>query len=102
MMINALVIMLVLGGILGAILAISSNVFHVEVDSREEEVTSLLPGYNCGACGFPGCSGLAHALVNKEVSNFPCKITSVDKKEKIIDYLKNTPGPNGETVEIKD
>lgn len=101
-MINALVIMLVLGGILGAILAISSNVFHVEVDSREEEVTSLLPGYNCGACGFPGCSGLAHALVNKEVSNFPCKITSADKKEKIIDYLKNTPGPNGETVEIKD
>ena len=100
-MINALVIMLILGAILGAILAISSNLFHVEVDKREEKVVSKLPGYNCGACGFPGCSGLAHALVNKEVTNFPCKIASVDKKAEIIDYLKNTPGPNGETVEIK-
>ena len=100
-MINALVVMLILGAILGAILAIASKVFHVEVDKREEEVTSKLPGYNCGACGFPGCSGLAHALVEKEVSTFPCKITSLDKKAEIIDYLKNTPGPNGETVEIK-
>ena len=100
-MINALVVMLILGAILGAILAIASKVFHVEVDKREEEVTSKLPGYNCGACGFPGCSGLAHALVEKEVSTFPCKITSPDKKVEIIDYLKNTPGPNGETVEIK-
>ena len=100
-MINALVIMLILGAILGAILAISSKVFHVEVDKREEEVVSKLPGYNCGACGFPGCSGLAHALVNKEVTNFPCKIASADKKAEIIDYIKNTPGPNGETVEIK-
>ncbi len=100
-MINALLIMLILGAILGAILAISSKVFHVEVDKREEEVTSKLPGYNCGACGFPGCSGLAHALVEGEVTNFPCKITAADKKNEIIDYLKNTPGPNGETVEIK-
>ena len=100
-MINALIIMLILGGVLGLILGISSKVFHVEVDTREEEVTSRLPGYNCGACGFPGCSGLAHALVNKEVENFPCKIIAEDKKALIIDYLKNTPGPNGETVEIK-
>ena len=100
-MINALVIMLILGAILGAILAISSKLFHVEVDKREEEVTSKLPGYNCGACGFPGCSGLANALVTGELTNFPCKVTSADKKAEIIDYLKNTPGPNGETVEIK-
>ncbi len=100
-MINALIIMLILGGVLGAILAISANVFHVEVDKREEEVSAKLPGYNCGACGYPGCSGLAHALVEGEVTNFPCKITAADKKAEIIDYLKNTPGPNGETVEIK-
>lgn len=101
-MINALVVMSILGGMLGLILSISSKVFHVEVDTREEEVASRLPGYNCGACGFPGCSGLAHALVNKEVEKFPCKIIAEDKKASIIDYLKNTPGPNGETVEIKD
>ncbi len=100
-MINALIIMLILGGVLGAILAISANVFHVEVDKREEEVSAKLPGYNCGACGYPGCSGLAHALVEGEVTNFPCKIATADKKAEIIDYLKNTPGPNGETVEIK-
>lgn len=98
---HVILIMFIIGGILGGVLAIASKVFKVEVDEREEKVTSLLPGYNCGACGFAGCSGLAHGLVSKEVSNFACKICKEDKKQEIIDYLKNTPGPDGSTIEIK-
>jgi electron transport complex protein RnfB len=39
----------------------------VEVDPREMALLELLPGVNCGACGFAGCSGYARALVKGEV-----------------------------------
>ena len=58
-MIQAIVLMLVLGAILGLGLGLANKFLAVEVDERVETVTSLLPGYNCGSCGFPGCSGLA-------------------------------------------
>ena len=65
-MLNAISMMLVLGAALGLLLAIAGKVFYVEVDTRVEQITHMLPGYNCGACGYPGCVGLAEALVNGE------------------------------------
>ena len=65
------------------------------------KVTSLLPGYNCGGCGFPGCSGMAEALVSKDMDHIACKPCKADKRQEIIDYLKNTPGPDGSTIEVK-
>ncbi|MGA1795292.1 MAG: RnfABCDGE type electron transport complex subunit B [bacterium] len=44
-------------------LGIASRFFAVEVDPRVKEVEALLPGANCGGCGFPGCSGFAEAVV---------------------------------------
>ena len=55
----------VLGGIgllFGVLLSIASVVFKVEVNPKVEEVLDALPGANCGACGFPGCEGLAVAI----------------------------------------
>jgi len=52
-----------LGLIFGAVLAFAARRFGVRVDPRVEEITEILPGSNCGACGYPGCAGLAEALV---------------------------------------
>ena len=30
--------------------------FYIKEDNRKEGLTALLPGYNCGACGNPGCA----------------------------------------------
>jgi len=56
--------------VLGAIALVSSVVlyvvskkFAVHEDPRIGEVTAVLPGANCGGCGFPGCGGMADALV---------------------------------------
>jgi electron transport complex protein RnfB len=35
----------------------------VEGDPRLAQVEALLPGTNCGQCGFPGCAGAAAAMV---------------------------------------
>jgi Na+-translocating ferredoxin:NAD+ oxidoreductase subunit B len=101
MVIFAVVLMLVLGAILGLGLGVADKYLKVEADERVETVTGLLPGYNCGGCGFPGCSGMAEALVSKDMDHIACKPCKPDKRQEIIDYLKNTPGPDGSTIELK-
>ena len=53
MVIVAVIMMLVLGAVLGLGLGVADKYLKVEADVRVEKVTSLLPGYNCGGCGFP-------------------------------------------------
>ncbi|MEG0729852.1 MAG: RnfABCDGE type electron transport complex subunit B [Cetobacterium sp.] len=56
---------LILGGtglFMGLFLAYASKKFEVEVDPKVEAVVGVLPGINCGACGYPGCSGYAEAI----------------------------------------
>lgn len=57
--ISSVLVVGLLGLLFGIILAFASKVFHVKVDRKVEEVRAALPGANCGACGFPGCDGLA-------------------------------------------
>ncbi len=55
-------VLAVTGLAFGAILAYASRVFAVETDPKVETITQALPGANCGACGYPGCSGYAQAV----------------------------------------
>ncbi|HNZ53137.1 MAG TPA: RnfABCDGE type electron transport complex subunit B, partial [bacterium] len=55
---------------LGTVAAVSAIVlfviakkFKVEEDPRIDVIAELLPGANCGGCGYPGCRGFAEALV---------------------------------------
>lgn len=100
-MVQAILMMLVLGAILGAGLGIAAKVFHVEPDTRVDYISTQLPGYNCGGCGYPGCNGFADAMISGDESNWKCRPCSAEQKAKIIEYLKTTPGPDGKTVNIK-
>ena len=57
------------GIILGFFLGISGEKFKVEVDPREEAILEVLPGNNCGGCGYAGCSGLAAAIAKGEAAS---------------------------------
>ncbi|MBN1256904.1 MAG: RnfABCDGE type electron transport complex subunit B [Planctomycetes bacterium] len=61
-----------IGAVLGIVLAWGSKRFFVKVDERVEQVEAILPGVNCGACGFPGCSGYAEAIVTSEATMTLC------------------------------
>lgn len=90
-----------IGAILGLILAIAANVFAIVEDPRYAQVMQLLPGYNCGACGYPGCQGLANALVDQETNDVRrCKPSNQQQRDSIVDYLQSTPGPDGETLQV--
>lgn len=67
----------VVGGVallIGLLLGAAGKAFHVEVDEREQAVREALPGNNCGGCGFPGCDGLAKAIVDGSASVNACPV----------------------------
>ena len=53
------VVLGITGVLMGLFLAFASKKFEVEVDPKVEAILAILPGANCGACGFPGCAGYA-------------------------------------------
>lgn len=55
-----------LGLLFGSGLAFASKKFAVETDPKVEKILSELPGANCGACGYPGCSAYAEAAAEGE------------------------------------
>lgn len=82
-MLNAIV---VLGGIavlFGGVLAVASKKLHVVTDPRLDLIIELLPGANCGACGFPGCGGLANAIVKGDATASSCLPCSLDSAQGI-------------------
>ncbi len=61
-----------LGAVLGIGLAIASRLLAVKKDERIEKVENLLPGLNCGACGFAGCASYAEAIVESDEELTKC------------------------------
>ena len=62
------------GILIGFLLGIAGERLKVEVDEREEKIMGVLPGNNCGGCGYPGCSGLAAAIVKGEAPVGQCPV----------------------------
>ncbi len=62
-MAQAIITLVVLGGLFGACLYVASKYLSVEVDPRVERISDVLPGANCGGCAFGGCAAYAKAVV---------------------------------------
>jgi Na+-translocating ferredoxin:NAD+ oxidoreductase subunit B len=65
-LIAAIFILTALGLALGALLGVASRFLKVEESALTGEVEALLPGSQCGQCGFPGCTPAAAAVANGE------------------------------------
>ena len=52
----------ILGGSLGLLLAVAARQLRVEGDPLVAELEALLPGSQCGQCGYPGCAAGAVAI----------------------------------------
>jgi len=96
-------ILVILAIISGLGLGFANKYLEVKEDNRIDDVEKLLPGYNCGSCGFPGCRGFASAVVNGENDKLSkCKPGKKDKNfDAIIDYLKNHPNNDGSEIKVE-
>lgn len=82
-MTTAVIIMGSLGLIVGIGLALASKVFYVYVDPLILSIDDVLPGANCGGCGYPGCSSNAEAIVAGKSGPNSCVAAGSDVAEAI-------------------
>jgi len=54
--------MLLLGTLFGVGLVLAARAFAGKQNALVEEILDLLPGINCGACGYSGCRAYAEAV----------------------------------------
>lgn len=72
MLLAAIFCLTALGLSLGYILGYASRVFKVETSALVSEIETMLPGSQCGQCGYPGCTPAAMALANGEAPVTVC------------------------------
>ena len=92
---NFILIAVIVLGAIGLIAAIvlfaASKKFAVYEDPRIAQVSELLPGANCGGCGFAGCGGMADALVKGadagSIEGLNCPVGGADVMGKVADLL---------------
>ncbi|MCX4025469.1 electron transport complex subunit RsxB [Endozoicomonas sp. SM1973] len=65
----AVIALLILAIVFGAILGFASEKFKVEGDPLVDQVNALLPQTQCGQCGYPGCKPYAEAIANGDAIN---------------------------------
>ncbi len=87
-----------MGGILGIGLAIAARLLVVKKDKRVSAVEEILPGANCGACGFPGCSGYAEGIVNKDADINLCSPGGPTVLAKIAEIMGKEAASSGEKM----
>ncbi len=71
-LIATVIFMLAMALLFAAALGIANRRLAVKVDPRQTEIENILPGINCGGCGYPGCSGYAEALVGGDTDPNKC------------------------------
>ena len=85
--IYAVAVLFIMGIVFAILLGVAAKVFAVEVDERVPLVRECLPGANCGGCGFPGCDGLAAAIVEGRAPVNGCPVGGAAAAEKIAKVL---------------
>ena len=72
------VVSLISMGTMGALfalgLAVASKKFAVETDPRVDEIEEVLPGVNCGSCGFAGCRSFAEGVASGKAPTNGCPV----------------------------
>ncbi|MBO7457242.1 MAG: hypothetical protein II825_09790 [Paludibacteraceae bacterium] len=66
------------------LLYVVSLFFKVEEDPRIDLVTAVLPGANCGGCGFAGCRNFAEACVKANgIEGLACPVGGEPTMEQV-------------------
>ena len=90
-----LIAVIVLGAIAliaALVLYVCSKRFAVYEDPRISQVNELLPGANCGGCGYAGCGGMADALVKGadagSIEGLNCPVGGSEVMSQVADLLE--------------
>ena len=86
-MLIAVTTLAALSFLFATLLVLAHRKLHVDEDPRIDAAHELLPNTNCGACGFPGCLGLAEAMVAGSALPGKCTVMSEDERTYVAQFL---------------
>ena len=86
-MLHSIAILGGVGLVFAVFIALAYRKLRVWEDPRIDVVTAMLPGANCGACGFPGCRGFAEQAVAGKIQPAACNVINADGATAIATYL---------------
>lgn len=70
-----------------AILAFADKKLRVEKDPKVDEITRLLPGVNCGACGYLNCQDFAEHIIKEGVDPAECRVIEEEARKEIYEKI---------------
>lgn len=84
----SLAVLGVTGIVAAVLLYFVAQKFKVEEDPRIDQVQEVLPGANCGGCGFAGCRALAEACVKADtLDGLLCPVGGAPTMQKVGEIL---------------
>ncbi len=83
----AVLVLGILGGVFGGILAFAAKIFYVEQDERIDMIVAVLPGANCGGCGYAGCANCAQEIVAGNAKITACPVGGAECHAKIAEIM---------------
>ncbi len=101
LIINFIIIIGIFGGIalvFGCLLVVAARFFAVKSDEKVESITKILPGANCGSCGYAGCESYADALASGKAASNLCSSLSQEEIDAISAILGIESAKKGEKL----
>jgi electron transport complex protein RnfB len=95
-MLTALLVMVGISVLLGAVLGFSAIKFKVEGNPLVDKIDAVLPQTQCGQCGFPGCKPYATAIASGEAEINKCPPGGEEGIQKLAELLGKEFIPFGE------
>ena len=98
---NIIMAVVVVGGIgliFGLLLAFAAHIFAVKKDERAEKIQAVLPGANCGSCGYAGCPAYAEAVAKGDAPVNGCTVGKAPVAEQIAKIMGVEAGEVQEVV----
>lgn len=91
----------ILGLILAWILYLVAQKFKVQEDPRIDNVEEILPGANCGGCGYAGCRAFAEACVKaQDLDSLFCPVGGNDTMKNVASSLGMTVAEKAKQVAV--
>lgn len=81
------IILLTVTSLILSIIIVVINSLINKKDKDVEEIEKLLPGLNCGSCGYGSCKGMALEILKELEAYKNCRPLRGEKKDKLEEYL---------------
>lgn len=93
---NTVLLLCAIGIFVGITLYYVAKKFYIEENPLYDEVEAMLPGANCGGCGYPGCRKFAEKMVDSPtLEGLYCSVSGEKRMNEIGEFL-------GKSVQAKD